>query len=114
MRLAFVGTPEAALPALDAIVASTHDVAAVLTRPDARQGRGRSLSKSPVAEHAEGLGIPVLKPTALRDAGVAQQGVQAQAAVQTQLDEDAGGGDASAEVPQGFAGCFGDHDATHS
>ena len=48
------------------------------------------------------------------DAGVAQQGVQVQAAVQTQLDEDPGGGDASAEVPHGFAGCFGDHDATHS
>ncbi len=67
MRLVFAGTPVAALPALRALVESTHDVAAVVTRPDARAGRGRALTPSPVAELAGELGIDVLKPTHPRD-----------------------------------------------
>lgn len=62
MRLVFAGTPEVAVPALDALVASDHDVAAVITRPDAPAGRGRKLTPSPVAVRAEELGIEVLKP----------------------------------------------------
>ena len=42
MRLVFAGTPEPAVVALEALLASEHDVVAVLTRPDARRGRGRS------------------------------------------------------------------------
>jgi methionyl-tRNA formyltransferase len=62
MRLVFAGTPEVAVPSLEALVASPHDVVAVVTRPDAPAGRGRSLVASPVALRAEELGIEVLKP----------------------------------------------------
>ncbi|XVX21831.1 methionyl-tRNA formyltransferase [Actinomycetota bacterium] len=62
MRLVFAGTPEVALPSLDALVASRHDVVAVVTRPDARVGRGRTLSPSPVKARAEEIGIEVLTP----------------------------------------------------
>ena len=52
MRLVFAGTPETAVPSLRALLASTHEVVAVLTRPDARSGRGRTLAPSPVKEVA--------------------------------------------------------------
>lgn len=63
MRLLFAGTPEAAVPALDALLDSDHDVVAVLTRPDARTGRGRTLTPSPVRVRAEEAGIDVLTDT---------------------------------------------------
>ena len=62
MRVVFAGTPEVALPALDAIAGSSHDLVGVVTRPDAPAGRGRRLTASPVAQRAEELGVPVLKP----------------------------------------------------
>jgi methionyl-tRNA formyltransferase len=62
MRLVFAGTPEVALPALDALLASDHEVVAVVTRPDARSGRGRGLAQSPVRQRAEEKGIEVLTP----------------------------------------------------
>ncbi len=62
MRLVLAGTPEAALPALDALAGSRHELAAVLTRPDAPAGRGRRLAASPVARRAQELGVRVLKP----------------------------------------------------
>lgn len=67
MRLVFAGTPEVALPALEALMASRHEVVAVVTRPDAPAGRGRRLTPSPVAARAETLGLPVLKPVRPRD-----------------------------------------------
>ncbi|MGC0378534.1 methionyl-tRNA formyltransferase [Streptomyces sp. SAI-229] len=68
MKLVFAGTPEVAVPALDALLASgRHEVAAVVTRPDAPAGRGRRLVASPVAERAEEAGIEVLKPVKPRD-----------------------------------------------
>ncbi|MGW5060165.1 methionyl-tRNA formyltransferase [Streptomyces sp. NPDC004096] len=68
MRLVFAGTPEVAVPALDALLASgRHEVAAVVTRPDAPAGRGRRLIASPVAERAMEAGIEVLKPNRPRD-----------------------------------------------
>ncbi|TWV31613.1 methionyl-tRNA formyltransferase [Streptomyces misionensis] len=68
MKLVFAGTPEVAVPALDALLASgRHEVAAVVTRPDAPAGRGRRLVASPVAERAEEAGIEVLKPARPRD-----------------------------------------------
>ncbi|HEX4091723.1 MAG TPA: methionyl-tRNA formyltransferase [Trebonia sp.] len=67
MRLVFAGTPEVALPALRALVASRHTVAAVVTRPDAPAGRGRRLLASPVAELAAELGIEALKPDRPRE-----------------------------------------------
>ncbi|WP_171167259.1 methionyl-tRNA formyltransferase [Streptomyces sp. I05A-00742] len=68
MRLVFAGTPEVAVPALDALLASDrHEVVAVVTRPDAPAGRGRRMVASPVAERAEEAGIEVLKPHRPRD-----------------------------------------------
>jgi methionyl-tRNA formyltransferase len=62
MRIVFAGTPETALPSLRALAESRHDVAAVLTRPDAAAGRGRHLRPSPVAAFAREHGIEVLAP----------------------------------------------------
>lgn len=67
MRLVFAGTPEVALPSLSALIASQHEVVAVVTRPDAPAGRGRSLQASPVADLAAEHGIEVLKPEKPRD-----------------------------------------------
>jgi methionyl-tRNA formyltransferase len=63
----FAGTPEPALPSLEAIAASPHELVGVVTRPDAPAGRGRRLTPSPVAERAAELGVPVLKPDHPRD-----------------------------------------------
>lgn len=60
MRLIFAGTPEVALPSLRALLGSDHEVVAVLTRPDARVGRGRRLEPSPVRVLAEEAGVEVL------------------------------------------------------
>src|SRR5262249_47970965 len=62
MRLVFAGTPQTAVPSLDALLASSHSVVAVLTRPDARAGRGRRLAASAVADRARDAGIEVLAP----------------------------------------------------
>ncbi|HEX6888138.1 MAG TPA: methionyl-tRNA formyltransferase [Candidatus Nanopelagicales bacterium] len=67
MRLLFAGTPEVAVPSLRALLASPHEVVAVLTRPDAAAGRGRRLVPSPVAELALAEGIEVLRPARPRD-----------------------------------------------
>lgn len=67
MRLVFAGTPDVAVPALDALVTSSHEVVAVVTRPDAPAGRGRRLTPSPVAVRAAELGLEVLKPEHPRD-----------------------------------------------
>ena len=67
MRLVFAGTPQAAVPALDALLKSRHEVAAVVTRPDAPAGRGLHLGPSPVAQRAAEAGVEVLKPARPRD-----------------------------------------------
>ena len=67
MRLVFAGTPEVALPSLRAVADSAHDLVGVVTRPDAPAGRGRRLTPSPVAQLADELGVPVLKPEHPRD-----------------------------------------------
>jgi methionyl-tRNA formyltransferase len=59
MRLAYLGTPSAAVPALRALVGAGHDVALVVSRADARRGRGGTSSPSPVKEAALDLGLPV-------------------------------------------------------
>jgi len=59
MRLVFLGTPEPAVPSLEALVAAGHDVVCVVTRPDRRRGRGGELSPSPVKVAAMAHGIPV-------------------------------------------------------
>ena len=67
MRVVFAGTPDVAIPSLDALVASPHEVVAAVTRPDAPTGRGRHLESSPVRQRAEQLGIPVLTPRSAKD-----------------------------------------------
>lgn len=59
MRLAYLGTPAAAVPPLEALVAAGHDVALVATQPDRRRGRGNTTSPSPVKAAAQALGLPV-------------------------------------------------------
>ena len=68
MRLVFAGTPTTAVPSLDAVLASSHSVEAVLTRPDAPAGRGRQMAASAVAERARQAGIEVLQPKRLSEA----------------------------------------------
>lgn len=85
MRLLFAGTPTPALASLDALIDSRHEVVAVLTRPDARSGRGRTLAPSPVKARALEAGIPVLTPASLRQDGAADE----VAALITQLEVDA-------------------------
>jgi methionyl-tRNA formyltransferase len=68
MRLVFAGTPEVAVPALDALLENgRHEVAAVVTRPDAPAGRGRRMVASPVGRRAAEAGIEVLKPRRPRE-----------------------------------------------
>jgi len=62
MRLVFAGTPAVALPTLDAIAASSHELVAVVTRPDAVAGRGHRLVRSPVGRWADERGVEVLTP----------------------------------------------------
>lgn len=66
MRLVFAGTPEPAVVALQKLIDSEHEVVAVLTQPDARRGRGRTLHPSAVAKLAAQHGIEVLKPATLK------------------------------------------------
>lgn len=67
MKLVFAGTPDVAVPTLKALMDSRHEVAAVVTRPDAVAGRGRKVTPSPVASVAEEAGLEVLKPAKADD-----------------------------------------------
>jgi methionyl-tRNA formyltransferase len=67
LRLIFAGTPAVALPSLDAIAASSHELLAVVTRPDAPAGRGRRLVRSPAGAWADEHGIEVLTPEKPRE-----------------------------------------------
>ncbi|MBC9031471.1 methionyl-tRNA formyltransferase [Sphingomonas sp. JC676] len=66
MRIVFMGTPEFAVPVLDALVAAGHDVVAAYSQPPRRAGRGKSLTPSPVQARAEALGIAVRTPLSFR------------------------------------------------
>ena len=68
MRLAFMGTPEFAVPTLDALVAAGHEVVAVYTQPPRPANRGKKLTPSAVQARAEELGLPVRTPVSLRNA----------------------------------------------
>lgn len=70
MRLVFAGTPQVAVPSLQALLDSRHEVVGVLTRPDARAGRGRRTRPSPVRALAESHGLPVAAPQRLDDPGL--------------------------------------------
>ncbi|MCB0795678.1 MAG: methionyl-tRNA formyltransferase [Flavobacteriales bacterium] len=66
-RIVFMGTPEFAVASLDALHQDGSNIAAVVTAPDRRSGRGQRVSKSAVKVRAEELGIPILQPTNLKD-----------------------------------------------
>jgi methionyl-tRNA formyltransferase len=67
MRLVFMGTPSFSVPALEALVAAGHEIAAVYTQPPRPAGRGQALRPSDVHRRAETLGLPVRHPQSLRD-----------------------------------------------
>ncbi len=67
MKFVFAGTPEAALPSLNNLISSQHEVLAVITQPPAKSGRGRDVRRSPVHELALSQGIDVLHPASVRD-----------------------------------------------
>jgi methionyl-tRNA formyltransferase len=69
VRIVFGGTPEVAIPSLDALADSRHELLAVVTRPDAPSGRGKKLTASSVAQRGVDLGVEVLKPQRPRDEG---------------------------------------------
>ena len=73
--IVFAGSPAAAVPSLDALAASRHDVAAVLTREDSPQGRRRELTPTAVAASATELGLPIIRANRL--AGAATEAVTA-------------------------------------
>lgn len=65
-RIVFMGTPEFAVPVLDALTRTTHRIVGVYTRPDQPAGRGKQLRTSPVKQLAEKHGLPVFQPPTLR------------------------------------------------
>lgn len=67
MRIVFMGTPAFALPSLEAIHRSNHQIVAVITGPDKPTGRGRKMTPPPVAFRASELGYPILQPPSLND-----------------------------------------------
>lgn len=67
MRIVFMGTPDFAVPTLEALVRGGHQLAAVVTQPDKPKGRGKSVLMPPVKEKALELGIPVYQPVKVRD-----------------------------------------------
>jgi len=73
MRILFAGTPEFAVPTLEMLLASGHEICAVYTQPDRPAGRGRKLQPSPVKETALAAGIPVLQPESLKSADAIAQ-----------------------------------------
>ncbi|HET7175459.1 MAG TPA: methionyl-tRNA formyltransferase [Gammaproteobacteria bacterium] len=75
LRIAFAGTPEFALAALDALAASPHRIVGVWTQPDRPAGRGRKLTPSPVKQRALALALPVHQPESLK-AAEAQQALR--------------------------------------
>jgi methionyl-tRNA formyltransferase len=67
LRLVFFGTPEFAVPSLEALLRSRHTVVGVVTQPDRPRGRGHQVSDSPVKRVALASGVPVLQPDRLKD-----------------------------------------------
>ena len=66
VRIVFAGTPEPALPTLEALISSPHDVVGVITRPPAKSGRGRHLVPSPIAQRASEAGIDLFETSSLK------------------------------------------------
>lgn len=67
MRIIFMGTPDFSVPTLESLIASRHEVIAVVTQPDKPKGRGKEIAMTPVKETALAAGIPVYQPVRARD-----------------------------------------------
>ncbi|MEQ8348188.1 MAG: methionyl-tRNA formyltransferase [Sneathiellaceae bacterium] len=72
LRLAFMGTPDFGLPALQALIEAGHEVVAVYAQPPRKAGRGHRQQRAPTHEFAEARGIPVFTPPRLRDPAAQQ------------------------------------------
>ncbi len=70
LRIVFFGSPDFAVPTLRALAASAHPVVGVVTQPDRPRGRGQKITPGAVAQAATDLGLPLLQPAKLADAGV--------------------------------------------
>lgn len=66
MRLAFMGTPDFAVPSLAELIASGHEIVAVYSQPPRPKGRGQKLTPSPVHAFAESMGLPVFTPESMK------------------------------------------------
>jgi methionyl-tRNA formyltransferase len=77
MRIVFFGSPAAALPSLEALLAAGHEIALVVTQPDKPAGRGRRLTPSAVKSQAAARGIPVVEPARLRTDTAAAERIRA-------------------------------------
>jgi methionyl-tRNA formyltransferase len=69
LRVAYFGTPEFAVPTLEALIESRHTVVAVVSQPDRPRGRGQQVAHTPTRRVADAHGIPLLQPTRLKDEG---------------------------------------------
>ena len=67
LRIVYFGTPEFAVPTLRELVASRHEVVALVSQPDRPKGRGQHLQATPTRRLAESRGVPVLQPLRLKD-----------------------------------------------
>lgn len=81
MRVIFMGTPDFAVPCLDAVVHAGHEVVLVVSQPDRKSGRGQRLTSPPVAVRARELDLPVAQPKALRSGPFPERYVGLQADV---------------------------------
>lgn len=73
MRIIFMGTPDFSVPALESLIASRHEVIAVVTQPDKPKGRGKEVQMTPVKETALTHGIPVYQPARAREASFVEE-----------------------------------------
>lgn len=73
LRVIFMGTPQFAVPSLEALFSSSHSVLAVVTQPDRPRGRGQRLTISPVKAVAQQYGVPILQPVTVQDTTVISQ-----------------------------------------
>lgn len=67
MRIVFMGTPQFAVPSLEALLQSEDSVVGVVTQPDKPKGRGQTMATSPIKQLAEKSGLPILQPVKMKD-----------------------------------------------
>jgi methionyl-tRNA formyltransferase len=72
-RVIFMGTPDFAVPSLEALLSYDCEIAAVYTQPDKESGRGRQITSTPVKDMALSRGLPVIQPETLKDRDVVEQ-----------------------------------------